>query len=62
MALQENHKKLHKYTPFQLVYGKEVVVLAKLITPSLYIAHITNMPEDESIAQRLMDLQEIEET
>jgi hypothetical protein len=36
-------KKLHKYIPFQLVYGKESVVPAKLITPSLHIAHITHM-------------------
>jgi hypothetical protein len=62
MGLQENHKKIHKYTPFQLVYGKEVMVLAKFITPSLYIAHITNIPKDESVVHRLMDLQEIEET
>jgi hypothetical protein len=54
-------KKLHKYTPFQLVYGKEVVIPAELITPSLYIAQITHMLEDESVAQRLMELQELEE-
>jgi hypothetical protein len=55
-------KKLHKYTPFQLVYGKEVVVPTKFITPSLYIAQITHMSEEESVTQRLMDLQEFEET
>jgi hypothetical protein len=55
-------KKLHKYNPFQLVYVKEVVVPAKLITPSLYIAQITHMSEEESVAQRLMVLQELEET
>jgi hypothetical protein len=31
-------KKLHKYTPFHLVYGKEVVVPAESITLSLYIS------------------------
>ena len=61
-AYRMTTKKLHKYTPFQLVYGKEVVVPTKFITLSLYITHITHMLEDESVAQRLMELQELEET
>jgi hypothetical protein len=61
-AYRTTTKKLHKYTPFQLVYGKEVVVPAEFITPSLYIAQITHMSEEESVAQRLMELQELEET
>jgi hypothetical protein len=36
-------KKLHKYTPFQLVYGKEVLVPVEFITLILYIAQITHM-------------------
>jgi hypothetical protein len=54
-------KKLHKYTPFQLVYNKEVVVPAMFITPSLYIAQATHMIDDESIAQTIADLLELEE-
>jgi hypothetical protein len=54
-------KKLHRYTPFQLVYGKEAVVPAEFIIPSLYIIHIRHMSEEESVAQRLMQLQELEE-
>jgi hypothetical protein len=61
-AYRTTTKKLHKYTPFHLVYGKEVVVPVELINPSLYIAHITHMSEEESIAHRLMELQEIKET
>lgn len=37
-------KHLHKYTPFQLVYGREVVVPTEFIVPNLFIAwdtHIT---------------------
>jgi hypothetical protein len=49
-AYRTTTKKLHKYTPFQLVYGKEAVVPKEFITPSLYIAHITHMSEDESVA------------
>jgi hypothetical protein len=56
-AYRMTMKKLHKYTPFQLVYGKEVVVPAEFITPSLYIAQVTHMSEDESVAQRVMELQ-----
>jgi hypothetical protein len=33
----KNTKKLHKFTPFDLVYEKEVMVSAKFISPSLYI-------------------------
>jgi hypothetical protein len=61
VGLQTTTKKLHRYTPFQLVYGKEVVVPAEFITPSLYIAHDTQMTDDESVAQRIADLQELEE-
>jgi hypothetical protein len=42
--------KLHRYTLFQLVYGKEAVVPTEFITSSLYIAQITHMSEEESIA------------
>jgi transposase InsO family protein len=49
-AYRTTTKKLHKYTPFQLVYEKEFVVPVEFITPSLYIAHVTHMSEDESIA------------
>jgi hypothetical protein len=37
-AYRTTTKKLHKYTSFQLVYGKEVVVPIEYITLSLYIA------------------------
>jgi hypothetical protein len=54
-------KKLHRYTPFQLVYGKEVVVPVEFVTPSLYIAHDTHMINDESVARRVENFQELEE-
>jgi hypothetical protein len=61
-AYRTTTKKLHKYTPFQLVYGKEVVVPPEFIILIFYITQITHMSEEESIVQRLMELQEIEET
>jgi hypothetical protein len=48
-AYRTTTKKIHKYTLFQIVYGKEVVVPAEFITLSLYIANITHMLEDELV-------------
>jgi hypothetical protein len=45
-----------------LVYGKEAVVPAEFITPSLYISQATRMIDEESVVQRLAELQELEET
>jgi hypothetical protein len=61
-AYRTTTKKLHRYTPFHLVYGKEAVVPAEFITSSLYNAQITHMSKEESIAQILMELQELKET
>ena len=60
-AYRTTTKKLHRYTPFQLVYGKEVVVPSEFIIPGLYIAHVTHMTDGESVAQRIANLQELEE-
>ena len=49
-------KKLHKYTPFQLVYVREVVVLGEFISPSLFVAQATKMTDNESIAARVTEL------
>ena len=49
-AYRTTTKKLHRYTPFQLVYEKEVVVPTKFIIPSLYIAQATGMTNKESVA------------
>jgi hypothetical protein len=38
------------------------VVPAEFITPSFYITQITHMSEEEPFMQRLMELQELEET
>jgi transposase InsO family protein len=55
-------KKIHKYTPFQLVYGKEAMVPTQFITLSLYIAQTTHISKEESVAQRIMELHELLET
>jgi hypothetical protein len=49
-AYRTTMKKLQKYTPFQLVYGKEDVLPAEFINLSLYITWATHMTDDESFA------------
>jgi hypothetical protein len=49
-AYRTTTKKLHRYTSFQLVYKKEVVVPAEFITPSVYIAQATCMTDEELVA------------
>jgi hypothetical protein len=45
-----------------LIYGKEAVIPTNFITPSLHIAQATCMIDKESVAQRLAELQELDET
>jgi hypothetical protein len=52
-------KKLNRYTPFQLVYGREVVVPDKFLSPSLFIVEATNMTGDESITAWVEELLEL---
>lgn len=51
----------HKYTPFHLMYSKEVVVPIKFIFPNLYISQATKMYDDESIVECLQKLWELDE-
>jgi hypothetical protein len=60
-AYRTTTKKLHRYTPFQLVYGKEVLIPAEFITLVLYITQATHMKDDESVVQRIVNFQELEE-
>jgi hypothetical protein len=60
-AYTTNTKRLHKYTPLQLVYGREVVVPTEFITPILYIVQVKQMTNNESFAKRVVELMECEE-
>jgi hypothetical protein len=46
---------------FQLVYGREAVVPVEFITPSMYIGQVTHISEEESVAWRITELQQLEE-
>jgi hypothetical protein len=49
------------YTPFQLVYGREAVVPAEFLTPSLFIVQATKMTDDDSLVEWVEELMELEE-
>ena len=54
-------KKLTGHTPFQLVYGKEVVMLMEYIVPILRITVITEMINVCAIEEILLQLLQLEE-
>jgi transposase InsO family protein len=60
-AYRTTTKKLHKQTPFRLVYGQEAVVPTEFIVPSLFVAQATHMDEESSIVERLSELLILEE-
>jgi hypothetical protein len=62
MGLQDNHKEnpqIHIVPSSLWERGSGPI---DFITPSLYIAQATHMTDEESVAQRLAKLQELEET
>ena len=54
-------KKLTGYTPLKLAYGQEVVMPMEYIVPRLKIAALTNMEDEETLKERLVNLAELEE-
>ena len=48
-AYRMTNKKLTKDMPFSLVYGKEAVVPAEFVLPSLFIARVTRMSKEAPI-------------
>ena len=52
---------MHNQTPFQLVYGREAVVLAEFIISSLLITSTLHLTEEDSIKEHLHELQVLEE-
>lgn len=49
------------YTPFSLVFGKEVVVPVKFLVPYLCIVWIGRLDDHESIKEKLIDLEKLDE-
>ena len=61
MGYKIMYKKIMGQTLFWLVYGMEVVMLMEYIIPSLRIAMLTGMVDQEALEERLTQLEELEE-
>ena len=60
-AYRKTCKKLTRQTPFKLAYGQEVVMPMEHIVPSLKIATLTELADEETVEERLLHLVELEE-
>ena len=60
-AYRTTCKKLTGQTPFKLAYGQEVVMPIEYIVPSLKITTLTNLVDEETVNERLLNLVELEE-
>ena len=54
-------KKLTGHTPFRLAYGQEAIMPMEYIIPSLRVAILTNMADEDSVKERLLHLLSLEE-
>lgn len=55
-AYRTTCKKLTGHTPFKLAYGQEVVMPMEYVVPSLRIATLTDMADEETVNERLLHL------
>ena len=60
-AYRTTCKKLTGHTPFRLAYGQEVVMPMEYIVPSLRVALVTCMENEDTLKERLPHLLSLEE-
>jgi transposase InsO family protein len=60
-AYKTTCKKFTGQTPFKLAYGQEVVMPMEYVVPNLKIATLTDLADEETIEERLLQLVELEE-
>ena len=60
-AYRTTCKKLTGHTPFKLAYGHEAMMPMEYIIPSLKIAALIDMADEETVNERLLNLVELEE-
>jgi len=53
MGYKTTVKRLHEQTPFQLVYGREIVVPTKYIILSMFISEAMGMTDNMALRERL---------
>ena len=60
-AYRTTCKKLTECTPFKLAYGQEAVMPMQYIIPSLRVATLNDMVDEETLNERLLHLVGLEE-
>ena len=60
-AYRAPYKKLTRHTPFKLAYGQEVVMTMEYIVPSLRVATMIEMADEDTMNERLSHLVGLEE-
>ena len=60
-AYRTTCKKLTGHTPFRLAYGQEAIMPMEYIIPSLRVAIITDMADEDSLKKILLHLLSLEE-
>ena len=60
-AYRTTCKKLTGHTPFKLAYGQEVVMPMEYIIPSLRVATLIDIVDDDNMNERLLHLVGLEE-
>ena len=60
-AYRTTCKKLTGHTPFRLAYGQEVVMPMEYIIPSLKVATLIDMTDEDTMNERLLQLVGLEE-
>ena len=60
-AYRTTCKKVTGHTPFKLAYGQEAVMLMEYIVPSLRVAIVIDMANEDTVNERLLHLVGLEE-
>ena len=60
-AYRTTYKMLTRHTPFKLSYGQEVVVPMEYIIPSLKVATLIDMVDEDTVNERLLELVGLED-
>ena len=60
-AYRTTCKKFTGHTPFRLAYGQEVVMPMEYIIPSLKVAALIDMTDEDTVNERLLQLVGLEE-